>query len=238
VEGLVEREYNKRMDATAGPYTPGVPVRRSRLTLDERREQLLDVGISLFAEQPWEEISIEEIASAGGVSRGLLYHYFSGKREYYVACIEHAMARLHEVDPDPGLPAPEQLREGLERFFASIEAHPETHAALHRVSPADLEVAGLVRRDLEAFTDLVLAGLPRGGGGSPLARVGARAWLGAVDAAGMHWLEHRDVPPRQLVDILAHALVAVMSEAARIDPTIELPEGVAELMAGANGEAG
>jgi AcrR family transcriptional regulator len=210
---------------------------RMRMDVDARREQLLTAGISLFATRSWEEVSIEEIAAAGGISRGLLYHYFSGKREYYVACIEHATQRLHAVAPDPSLPAAEQLRDGLERFFASIEAHPEIYAALHRVSPADTEVAAIVKRDREAFTDRVLAGMPHSGGGSALARASAHAWLGAVDAAGMHRLEHRDVPAEQLVEVLTQALVAVMAEAARIDPTIELPEGVAEVMAGARADA-
>jgi AcrR family transcriptional regulator len=199
------------------------------MDVDARREQLLDAGIALFASRSWEEVSIDEIAAAGGVSRGLLYHYFSGKREYYVDCIEHAMERLHDVDPDPSLPVGEQLRAGLERFFASIEAHPEIYSALHRVSPADEEVAAIVKHDLERFTDLVLAGLPPRGRGSPLARASARAWLGAVDEAGTYWLEHRDVPAEQLVAILTGALVAIMGQAASIDPAIELPEGVAEL---------
>ena len=200
------------------------------MDVDARRGQLLDAGIELFATRAWEDVSVEEIAAAGGVSRGLLYHYFSGKREYYVASIEHAMQRLHDVYPDPSLAPAEQLRIGLERFFASIEANPEVYAALHRVPPADIEVSTIVKRDLAGFTNLVLSGMPRGGGGSALARASARAWVGAVDAAGVHWLEHRDVPPEELVQVLTRALVALMHEAARIDPTIELPEGVEELL--------
>ena len=203
---------------------------RTRMDVDARRDQLLDAGIELFATRAWEEVSIEEIAAAGGVSRGLLYHYFAGKREYYVACIEHAMRRLHDVDPDPALPPAERLHVGLERFFASIAAHPEVYAALHRVAPADTEVSGIVKGQLRAFTDLVLSGMPRAGGGSALARASARAWVGAVDAAGVHWLEHRDVPAEQLIQVLTRALVALMHEAACIDPTIELPEGIAELL--------
>jgi AcrR family transcriptional regulator len=195
------------------------------MDVDARREQLLEAGIPLFAVRSWEEISIEEIAAAGGVSRGLLYHYFSGKREYYVACIEHIVERLLErVGPDPELPPAERLGIGLRRFFQSIERHPEMHAAVRRVAPADAEVAALIERDHEAFTELVLAGMPGGGQGSPLARATARAWLGSVEAAGLHWLEHRDVAPEHLIDVLSHELTAAMLAAAAIDPSIELPE--------------
>jgi AcrR family transcriptional regulator len=193
------------------------------MPVDARREQLLDAGVALFATRSWEEVSIEEIAAAGGVSRGLLYHYFAGKRDYYVACIEHAVEQLRGVEPDPAMPAGEQLRMGLERFFASIDEHPEMHTALRRVAPADVQVAAILERDREAFTDRVLAGMPRAGSGSALARATARAWLGAVEAAGLHHLEHPGVPASELIDVLAQALIAAMAEAARIDPSIELP---------------
>jgi AcrR family transcriptional regulator len=199
------------------------------MDVDARREQLLDAGVALFAVLPWEEVSIEEIASAGGVSRGLLYHYFSGKRKYYVACIERIVDRLLALEPDASLPPDEQLRLGLQRYFASIERYPEMHAAVRRVAPADVEVAAIVERDREVFTDIVLAGMPGGGSRSPLARASARAWLGSVEAAGLHWLEQRDVAAGELIDVLSHALSAAMMAAARLDPSIELPgflEGV------------
>lgn len=195
---------------------------RKRMAVELRRDQLLDAGIPLFAARSWEEVSIDEIAAACGVSRGLLYHYFAGKRDYYVACIAHAVERLHGVDPDPSLPALEQLRVGLRRFFASVAEQPETHLALRRVAPADVEVAEIVARDREAFAQRVLAGMPGTGAGSPLAAATARAWIGAVEAAGLHWLERRDVPAEDLVEVLAGALVASMLAAANIDPAIDL----------------
>jgi AcrR family transcriptional regulator len=197
---------------------------RTRRAVDARREQLLDAGVALFAERSWDEVSIEEIASAGGVSRGLLYHYFAGKREYYVACIEHVVDRLLALEPDAAMPAPQQLRVGLQRYFESIEQNPDMHRALHRVSPADAEVYEIVQRDHDAFTALVLAGMPGGGSGSTLARATARAWLASVEAAGLDWLEDPEVPAEQLIDVLSRTLAASMMAAAALDPTIQLPE--------------
>jgi AcrR family transcriptional regulator len=196
------------------------------MTLDVRRRQMLDAGIELFARRSWEEVSIEEIAAACGVSRGLLYHYFSGKREYYLASIEHATERLHAADPDPERPATEQLREGLQRFFATIAQQPDTYAALRRVAPADEEAAAILERDRQEFAERVLAGMPQPGSGSPLARATARAWIGAVEASGLYWLRHPDVPAEHLVGVLTEALVASMLAAARFDPSIELPPSV------------
>lgn len=202
---------------------------RTRMALDVRRAQMLDAGIALFARRSWEETSIEEIAAACHVSRGLLYHYFASKRGYYLATVERAVERLHALEPDLALRPTEQLRVGLEGFFTTIEQDADAHTLLRRVAPADEEVAAIVEHDREAFALRVLAGMPGAGGGSPLARATARAWIGAVEAAGLDWLEHRDVPREQLMLILAEALVAAIAAAARIDPGIEIPASVAAI---------
>jgi AcrR family transcriptional regulator len=196
------------------------------MALDVRRAHMLDAGIELFASRSWEEVSIDEIAEACGISRGLLYHYFAGKRDYYIASIEHAVERLHAAEPDPALPPTTQLRVGLERFFATIAEQPATYAALRRVAPADQEAAAILERDRRRFAERVLAGLPKPSSGSRLARAAAHAWIGAVDACGLWWLRHPDVPSEQLVEILAEALITSMLAAARLDPTIELPASV------------
>jgi AcrR family transcriptional regulator len=205
-----------------------VAATRTRLPVDARREQLLEAGARVFSTRSWEEVSIEEIAAAAGVSRGLLYHYFAGKRDFYVACIEYLVDRLRALEPDPALPPAEQLRVGLQRFFQNIERNPAMHLTLRRVAPADTEVAQIVERDREAFIALVLNAVP-GGWGSPLARAVVRSWLASVEAAGMHWREHRDVPPEHLIDVLSRSLAAAMVAAAALDPAIELPPYLAEV---------
>ena len=80
---------------------------RSRLAVDERRAQLLELGLRLFGTRPYDEVSIDDIAADAGVSKGLLYHYFGSKRAFYVATVQHAAAVLLEaltsVDQDlPG----------------------------------------------------------------------------------------------------------------------------------------
>jgi len=205
---------------------------RTRLATDARREQLLDAGLRLYAGRAWEEVSIDEIVAATGVSRGLLYHYFKGKREFYVAVVGHAVARMHRIEPELSLPPTEQLRVGLERFFASVETEADAHAVLSGVAAGDAELQTLMERDRRAFADRVLAGMPGAGGGSPLASATARAWIGAVEQAGRDWLERREVPREHLAAVLADALIAAMVAAARLDPTIELPPAVAAAVGG------
>src|SRR5688572_23935942 len=61
-----------------------------RLATDERRTQLLDLGRELFNTRPFDDISIDEIAAAAGISKGLLYHYFPSKRHFYVETVREA----------------------------------------------------------------------------------------------------------------------------------------------------
>ncbi|MGW2857715.1 helix-turn-helix domain-containing protein, partial [Streptomyces sp. NPDC001215] len=65
---------------------------RRRLSTGERREQLLAVGARLFSENPYDEVWIEQVAEIAGVSRGLLYHYFPTKRDFFAAVVERAAA--------------------------------------------------------------------------------------------------------------------------------------------------
>src|SRR3954452_404911 len=79
--------------------------RRVRLQIDERRAQLLELGIRLFSTHAYDDISIDDVADAAGISKGLLYHYFQGKREFYVEVIREASLQLRRLtEPDPTLP--------------------------------------------------------------------------------------------------------------------------------------
>ena len=67
---------------------------RSRLEPQQRREQLLDAGAAGFAEMPYEDVLMEDIAARAGVSRSLLYHHFSSKRDLYLAIFKRASNRF------------------------------------------------------------------------------------------------------------------------------------------------
>ena len=94
--------------------------RYRRLKPQQRREQLLDTAAARFAEQPYEEVFVEEIAARGCVSRATMYHYFPSKRDLYVAILKRASARLvARADRDPQLPLAEQLADGLHAHIQS-----------------------------------------------------------------------------------------------------------------------
>src|SRR5690242_13635836 len=110
-----------------------MPTQRVRMSTEARREHLLDAGVDLLRHRPHDEVSIEEIAEAAGVSKGLLYHYFPTKREFIVAAIERGQGLLEErLRPDPALPAEEQLDASLDAFLDYVEEHATAYVAIFR----------------------------------------------------------------------------------------------------------
>lgn len=199
------------------------------MDVDSRREYLLDCGVRLFASRGYDEVAIDGIARACGVSRALLYHYFEGKREYYVATVAHAARRIRAVEPELNLRPTEQLRIGLERYFASIEDNADAHAVLRRAVASDAQAASIVEAEREAFSRRVLLALPFAAEQSVLLSITARAWVGAVESAAWAWIDagRRGAQRDEIVAVLAEALVAAVLAAARLDPSIELRPEIA-----------
>jgi len=54
---------------------------------EARRKQILEVAFKMFAAKGFNETSIDEIAEEVGVSRGVIFYYFNGKRELGEATI-------------------------------------------------------------------------------------------------------------------------------------------------------
>jgi len=67
---------------------------RVRMSGQERREQLLNVGRTLFAEKGFEAVSVEEIAARAGVSKPVVYEHFGGKEGLYAVLVDREMTYL------------------------------------------------------------------------------------------------------------------------------------------------
>ena len=107
--------------------------KRARLTLDERRAQLVELGADVFRDRPYDEVSIDDIAAAAGVSKGLLYHYFDGKREFYVAALRHAAEEIEALtEPDEDLAPEQRLRAAIEGYLDYVEQHAAGYASVLR----------------------------------------------------------------------------------------------------------
>lgn len=192
---------------------------RSRLQLDERRAQLLELGLELFGARAYDEVSIDDIARQAGVSKGLLYHYFGGKRAFYVETVRAAAEQLRAAtEPDPELPGPQRAQAGLIGYLDFVEARGGSYLALMRGGiGVDQEIVQIIEASRQTFIDRMLQGIglqePR-----PVFRIAARAWIGSVEASSLDWIEHRDVERATLVSLLLQSLLATLTIAKNLDP--------------------
>jgi AcrR family transcriptional regulator len=190
--------------------------RRARLSTDARREQLVALGVEMFSERPFDEVSIDDIAAAAGISKGLLYHYFPSKRDFYVAVVRHSADEMQEVtETDPSLPPLERLAAGLDRYLEYVDTHARGYATVLRAGiGSDPEVASVVEGVRAAMAGRILEDLPIGRPLPPAVRIAVRGWVGFAEAASLEWLERRDLDRDELRDLLIRALTGAVETAA------------------------
>ena len=56
---------------------------------EERKAELLDTAMRLFAEKGYDNVSVRSVAREAGVAPGLAYHYFDSKQRLFDAAIAH-----------------------------------------------------------------------------------------------------------------------------------------------------
>ena len=72
------------------------PRRTARLPRGARRKQLLAAAQDVFVAQGFHAAAMDDIADRAGVSKPVLYQHFPGKRELYLALLEHHVGELTE----------------------------------------------------------------------------------------------------------------------------------------------
>ncbi|MDX2547925.1 TetR/AcrR family transcriptional regulator [Streptomyces sp. WI04-05B] len=192
---------------------------RRRLSTGERREQLLSVGARLFSESPYDEVWIEQVAEIAGVSRGLLYHYFPNKRDFFAAVVERESEHMLRMTAAvPGVPAREQLDANLDAFLAYVEEHAHGYRAFHRADASgDQAVRKVYRRALAAQERQILAALAadpefgRMAEERPELRLAVRGWLAFTTAVCLEWLRGSDLSRQQVRDLCARSLLGTLA---------------------------
>jgi AcrR family transcriptional regulator len=198
----------------------------TRLQVDERRRQLLDAGAALFAKHAFEEISMRQIATAAGVSKPLLYHYFPSKIELFKAAVAEKAAELQQLIEPGGEGSPvEQLSSRLDAYLGWIEENAQTWSKLMQSAATLREARELVEGFRERTMDLVLAELSGGRKPRPALRSAIKGWLGYMDAAILDWTQERDLPREKLRDLLLSVFAGALMAAQQADPRVRLRLG-------------
>ncbi|HTZ26123.1 MAG TPA: TetR family transcriptional regulator [Streptosporangiaceae bacterium] len=178
------------------PASPGRPPSTTR-------HQLQDIAVEMFSEQGYDEVTIEALAAAAGISRRTFFRYFSSKADALMAGFDADVERLRAVlaDSDPGLPLMEAIRNAVVEvndYHADDLARLRQRLLLQHSNPALLANGILHYEEWQAvvaeFAARRLGQQPR----DLLPQVIARSVFGAAYAGFMSWLadETGDLSPR------------------------------------------
>jgi AcrR family transcriptional regulator len=179
---------------------------RVRMSGKERREQLLDIGRSLFAAKGFDGTSVEEIAERAGVSKPVVYEHFGGKEGLYAVVVDREVRRL--LDRITQSLSGEHPRELLEQAAGGLLEYVEKDTDGFRILVRDSPVASTsgtfasMISDIATQVEHVLAGQFKARGYDPkLAGLYSQALVGMVALTGQWWLDARK-PKRD--DVAAH----------------------------------
>jgi AcrR family transcriptional regulator len=178
-----------------------------RLKPQQRREQLLDTGAALFAEKPYDDVMIQDIAALAGVSRALMYHYFPTKRDLYVAIFERASSRfLARASPDPELSLSEQLATALEAHIQSLVDHPFEAATITRSPSWDCAaVRAIVAEERDTLGQRLVEQLVEQGIARSAGEIAVEGWLAFVRAACTRWIDLQNISRADLTEMCLRA---------------------------------
>jgi AcrR family transcriptional regulator len=186
----------------------------TRLQVDERRRQLLELGGRLFATHSYAELSMARIAREAGISKALLYHYFPSKQDFFVATLRQGAEEIaRRTQPDPDLPPMEALAGSIDGFLGWIEENETVYLKTMESVGSVPEVRVLIDQIRDATSARILEGLGAGDPAPPKLRAAVRAWLWFMDGVILDWLEHRDMSRTEVRDLLLGSLAGSISAA-------------------------
>lgn len=153
---------------------------RTRLSPEDRRAQLLAIGVRTLADHSIEELGFERLSREAGVSRPLLFHYFGSKQGLRTEVVRLARdSMLHATQPDLSLAPLERLHDTLERLVRFVREHGGTFYSLVRgAASGDPEVREAVDEAREVHTERVVAVFVQlGHPETPVLRLVLRGWV-------------------------------------------------------------
>ncbi len=191
---------------STAPARGGKSRARVRMTGKQRREQLLEIGRSVFAERGYEGTSVEEIAERAGVSKPVVYEHFGGKEGLYAVVVDREMQLL--LDMVTGALTGGHSRELLEQAAFALMDYIDTSTDGFKILVRDSPVAQSTGSFASLISDIAvqvedILGLEfKSRGFDPrLAPMYSQMLVGMVALTGQWWLEVRKP---QKAEVAAH----------------------------------
>src|SRR4051812_39176690 len=191
--------------------------RRTRLPQDERRAQILDAACRVFSASPSETASMEAVAREAGVTPGLVYHYFGGKHELYVAVVREMFRRTPPIPSHvAGATREQRLAVSTDHWLDMVAGNRETWLAALGAEGlgSDPEVEAIFERVRENAVDGIVSvlGLGPAATAPPELRAVLRAFGGLAEAATREWLQHGRIDRDQTHALLTRTLLALVDD--------------------------
>jgi AcrR family transcriptional regulator len=195
------------------------------MTGAERRQQLLDVARSLFAEKGFDGASVEEIAHRANVSKPVVYEHFGGKEGVYAVVVDREMHYLLS-QMTSALAEEAHPRLLLERaafaLLDYVEGSADGFRILVRASPVASATGTFssLLNDIASQVENILGVQFSSRGYEPeLAALYSQALVGMVALTGQWWLDVRR--PRK-EDVAAHLVNLCWNGLSNLESTPEL----------------
>jgi len=199
--------------------TPATPAVRSRLSPDERRAQLIGLGLDLLRNRPLHELSVDELAAAAGISKALVFHYFGSKPELLEAIAAAAADEFITVtEPDPSLPLDEQLDQSMAAFVRYVADNQVGYVMLVR-GPASTDDAmrELCEQTRTRVVDRIISKLGALEPEPPGFRLVVRGWVAFAEEVTTTWVADPAVGEDELLRLLRDSLTR-LGELVLVDP--------------------
>ncbi len=187
------------------------------------RGQILDAAEVMFAERPYNDVYVEDIAESAGVAKGLVYYYFESKRGLYEAVIRMLGEELAiRTEPNRELPP-------LERTAAVIDqviGWAQDHRAYGALAPYGGAGTDRIAREVfaeaqERQTDMMLAGMLESSRelgvadyhAAPEMRHAIKGWTAFIYVTVMRWANDPIVPAEELRELYLRSLSGLITAA-------------------------
>jgi AcrR family transcriptional regulator len=186
---------------------------RRRLQPEARREQLLSIGAALFAEHPYEDVRMEDVAERAGVSRALLYRYFATKRDLFAAIFRRdSDALLASTQPDPELTISGQIEAGLDAHIDYFVDHLHAAIAVNRGPlSGDPLIQGIISAELAEVRRRMLDASGLDGHDRALASIALHGWLLFVRGVCTEWIDQPDIPRADIYELCLRTLQSALA---------------------------
>lgn len=164
----------------------------TRLPAPERRRQLLDVALTVFAARGYHATSMNDVAEAAGVTKPVLYQHFRSKRALYLELLEDVGGRLQDAIGKATATADGprgQVHSGFRAYFDFVASQqPAFHLLFGGGARRDEEFADAVRKVEVSIAEAIAQLIVVEGLDDDRRLLLAHGIVGLAEGTSRHWL--------------------------------------------------